>query len=332
METAGAPGGSWDSGSMGREFRVAWLGRASGHDPGAPEAALARRGPMGTLVNILVDGVAYGMILFMIAVGLSVTMGLMRVINLAHGGFALIGGALAHWLGARLGLGFVPAAGLAIAATVALAVPLERVLYRRLYGKGELEQVLATIGIAFLIIASVNLLFGSGLLAIPLPEAIRGPVDLGFRTLPAHRLVVIGAGLGVLALLHLLIARTRFGINLRAAVDNRDAAAALGIDTGRVQAAAFALGAGLAALGGILGAELLPIEAYYPLRYMVLFLIVVAVGGLGSVAGSFLAALTLGIIDTAARYVVPDFGTIFFFLAMMAVLAVRPHGLLGRAP
>jgi branched-chain amino acid transport system permease protein len=286
---------------------------------------------MTVALNILVDGLAYGMILFMISVGLSVTMGLMRVINLAHGGFALVGGAATHWLIAGPGLSFWLAVPLAILGAMALALALERGLYRRIYRMGELQQVLATIGITFLLIASVNALLGSTLLAIPLPQLLTGSVDLGFRTLPVHRVLVICAGLAVIAGLWLLLDRTRFGIRLRAAVDNRDMAAALGIDTDRIYALTFVLGAGLAAFGGILGAELLPIDAYYPLRYLVLFLIVVAVGGMGSITGSFLAALGLGILDTAARYLVPDFGTIFFYLAMMAVLAVRPNGLMGRA-
>lgn len=286
---------------------------------------------MDLLLNIAVDGIAYGMILFMIAVGLSVTMGLMRVVNLAHGGFALIGGAVTHWLGAGIGLPFVPAAGLAILATVAIAMPLERVIYRRIYGFGELQQVLATIGLTFLIIASVNLWQGSTLLAIELPGALRRSVDLGFRQLTAHRVTVIGVGLAVILGLWWLLDRTRFGIRLRAAVDNRDTASSLGIDTGRIYMLTFALGAGLAALGGILGAELLPIDAYYPLRYMVLFLIVVAIGGLGSILGSFVAALSIGLVETASRYLVPEMATIVFFALVIVFLAVRPQGLMGRA-
>lgn len=285
---------------------------------------------MWTLLNIAVDGVTYGMILFMITVGLSVTMGLMRVINLAHGGFALVAGAATHWLTVTKGVGFWPAALAALAATMALAAVLEQALYRGIYRMGELQQVLATIGIAFLMIAAVSYLLGSTILSIPLPDAMRGSVDLGIRTVPVHRVFVIGAGLCVAAGLYLLIERTRFGISLRAAVDNRDAAASVGIDTSRIYALAFALGAGLAGLGGILGAELLPIDANYPLRYMVLFLVVVAVGGLGSITGSFVAALGLGIVDTATRYLLPGFGTIVFYLAMMAVLTLRPRGLLGR--
>jgi len=144
-------------------------------------------------------------------------------------------------------------------------------------------------------------------------------------------LVVIISGLLVLAGLWLLMEKTRFGIYLRAAVDNRIAAASLGINTPLVYLVAFATGAGLAAVGGILGAELLPIEAYYPLRYMVLFLIVVSVGGLGSISGSFLASISLGILDTAGRYLLPGIGTIFFFVAIVVLLALRPNGLMGKA-
>ncbi|WP_343504320.1 branched-chain amino acid ABC transporter permease [Alloyangia pacifica] len=286
---------------------------------------------MNLLLNIAVDGIAYGMILFMIAVGLSVTMGLMRVVNLAHGGFALIGGALAHWLGTGLGLPFGLALLLAVVGTILVAMPVERLVYRRIYGFGELQQVLATIGLTFLMIATVNLLLGSALLAIPLPEALSRSVDLGFRQLTAHRAAVIAVGALVILALWALLDRTRFGIRLRAAVDNRDTASALGIDTGRIYMLTFALGAGLAALGGILGAELLPIDAYYPLRYMVLFLIVVAIGGLGSILGSFVAALAIGLIETASRYLVPDMATITFFGIVILFLALRPRGLMGRA-
>lgn len=285
---------------------------------------------MDLLLNIIVDGLAYGMILFMISVGLSVTMGLMRVVNLAHGGFALTGGVLTHWAATDLGLNFWAAAALGIAGTVALAMPLERLLYRRIYGFGELQQVLATIGLTFLIIATVNLWQGSTLLPIPLPESLKQTVDLGFRQLTAHRIFVIVMGALVILGLWGLLDRTRFGIRLRAAVDNRDTASSIGIDTSRIYMLTFALGAGLAALGGILGAELLPIDAYYPLRYMVLFLIVVALGGMGSILGSFLAAIGIGMVETASRYLVPDLATITFFAIVILFLAARPRGLMGR--
>lgn len=285
---------------------------------------------MELVFNICIDGIAYGMILFMISVGLSVTMGLMNVVNLAHGGFALIGGTLMHWFTQDLNIGFWLALLPALTGTILLAVPLERVLYRRIYRFPELQQVLATIGLTFLIIASINLWQGSSLLSITLPDELKSTVSLGFRTLPAHRIVVIALGFITIFGLWVLIDRTGFGIRLRAAVDNRDAAAALGIDTSKVYMLTFGLGAGLAALGGIFGAELLPMDAYYPLRYMVLFLVVVAVGGKGSIIGSFIAALGLGIAETSVRYLLPEMATIAFFFLVMVLLAIRPHGLLGR--
>jgi branched-chain amino acid transport system permease protein len=286
---------------------------------------------MSVALSIIVDGIAYGMILFMISVGLSVTMGLMRIMNLAHGAFAIIGGAMAHVLTVRLGIDFMPAAALSIIAVVLVALPLEWGIYRPIYRFGDLEQVLATIGITFVVIAVVNVFLGSTLLPIRLSPVMTGSVDLGFKTLPVHRLIVIVAGLAVLASLHLLVEWTRFGIFLRASVDNRAAAAALGIDTSKIYAVTFALGGALAALGGILGAELLPLEAYYPLRYMVLFLTVVAVGGLGSITGSFVAAIGLGTLDTASRYLFSELGTIVFFAAVMLLLALCPNGILGKA-
>jgi branched-chain amino acid transport system permease protein len=286
---------------------------------------------MRIVFNILVDGLAYGAILFMIAVGLSVTMGLMRVINLAHGGFALIAGALTHWLTVTQGLSFWPAIAVALTLTAAMTLALERFLYRGIYRMGELQQVMATIGIVFVMIAGVSYSLGSTILSIPLPDAMRGSIDLGMRTLPMHRIFVIAAGFLVLAGLYLLTERTAFGISLRAAVDDRDTAATLGINTSRIYMLAFTLGGVLAGFGGILGAELLPIDASYPLRYMVLFLIVVAVGGSGSIAGSFVAALGLAVVDTATRYLFPGYGTIFFYAVMMVILMLRPRGLLGRA-
>ena len=285
---------------------------------------------MFILLNTIIDGISYGMILFMISVGLSITMGLMKVINLAHGGFALIGGSTMHVLLIEYGLSYPLALCLSVLITILFAIPMEKFLFRRIYKFSELRQVLATIGITFIIIATVNYFLGSSLLVIQLPNLIKGTIDLGFRTLPLHRLMVILAGSIVLLFLFFLIEKTRFGIRLRASVDNSDAAASLGINTSKVYSITFCIGASLAAIGGILGSELLPIDAYYPLRYMVLFLAVVSVGGMGSILGSFLASLGLGLVDTATRYFIPDVGTIVFFIAIMVILVIRPNGLLGK--
>ena len=280
--------------------------------------------------SIMIDGIAYAMILFMITVGLSIALGLMHVVNMAHGAFAMLGGfaavTLIHWAGWRFEFA-VPAAVLFTAIT---SLPIERYLISRVYGRPELDQALLTIGVAFVAMALVNLWLGASFSAIELPPWLSGPVDLGFRSFPRHRLAVILLGFLVSAGLWVFIERSRFGIRLRAAVDNAGIAQAVGINTRLLYSSAFAIGAGLAALGGIAGAELLPMEANYPVKYLVLFLAVVAVGGQGTLFGTFLAAILLGVVDTAAKYLLPDIASISFYLTMLVVLALRPQGLFGR--
>ncbi len=282
---------------------------------------------MQTLASLLIDSLAFGMVLFIISAGLAVTMGLMRVINLAHGGFAMIGGYLASFLTVSAGAPYAIALPAAVAGTVLIAVPLEYLLYRRLYGSHDpLQQVLMTIGITFVMIGLANWIFGPTLKSIPLPAAISGSTDIGFRAIPTHRIFATACGVSVALLLYILIDWTSFGVKLRAIVDNARMAAALGLPAQRIYALAFALAAGLAAFGGIVGAELLPIEPYYALRYMVTFLVVVSVAGTASIARALLAALFLGFADTAGRYAAPDYGEFFFYLAVIvAVLATNPR-------
>ena len=285
---------------------------------------------MQTLLSVGTDALAYGMILFVISIELSVTMGLMRVVNLAHGAFAMIGGYIASFAARDLGLGYGGAVLAAVAGTVLVALPLERLLYRRVYGAPELTQVLMTIGITFCMIGIANYFLGPTLKTIPLPAVLQGPVDIGFRSIAAHKLFVIGCGAVVALGLWLLVARTAFGVRLRASVDDAGMAAALGVRTELVYAASFALAVALAAFGGVIGAELLPIEPYYALRYMVTFLVVVSVGGSGSIPGAFLACLVLGAVDTAGRYRMPDFGDFCFYRALMFICCRFPLGLLRR--
>jgi branched-chain amino acid transport system permease protein len=282
------------------------------------------------LANLLIDGLAYGMVLFVIAVGLSVTLGLMRFVNLAHGAFAMVGGYATALLVREAQWNFWLALLMALVLTAALGALLEALVLRHLYRRTELEQVLFTIGLAFFMIASTNALAGPQVQTIPLPPLLAGSVDLGFRTLPAQRLLVLGAGLLVAAAAAWTVAKTRFGVWLRAAVDHPETAATLGIPIRRVQCASFAVGAGLAALGGVLGAELMPLEPYYALKYLVLVLVVVAVGGMGSIGGSLLAAVALGIVETASKYFASQWGSLFFFVAMAMMLAWRPQGLTRR--
>jgi branched-chain amino acid transport system permease protein len=286
---------------------------------------------IATILSIAIDSLAYGMVLFVISIGLGVTMGLMKVVNLAHGAFAMIGGYIAAWATQQLGLPFGLALLAAIAGTILIAIPLERLLYRPLYGVSELPQVLMTIGITFAIIGIANFLMGPSFKTIALPAPLREPVDIGFRTIAAHKLFVIAVGVVVAGGLWILFERTRFGVRLRASVDNAAMAGALGVRTGTVYALSFALSVGLAALGGVVGAQLLPIEPYYALHYMVTFLVVVSVGGTGSIAGALLAALLLGAVQTTGRYLLPEFGEFFFYLAVIAIVCIFPNGLLGRS-
>ncbi|MGX1100325.1 ABC-type branched-subunit amino acid transport system permease subunit [Amorphus sp. MBR-141] len=286
---------------------------------------------MATVISILVDTIAYTMVLFTMAIGLSITLGLMKLVNLAHGGFAMIGGFIASYAIVSLGVPFWPALLLAIVATVIVAIPIEIFLFRPIYGKGDpLAQVLITIGLAFCMIGVANLIFGPTIKIIPLPEFLSGPVDLGFRHMPAHRLFVVPLGLAVAFGLWFLIERTSFGVRLRASVDNSAMAMSLGIRTERIYSLTFALSVALGALGGIFGAELMPIEPHYALRYMVILLVVVSLGGAGSIGGALLATLFLSFVQTAGKYLLPGYGDILFYAAVILCVLVFPHGLLGR--
>ena len=285
---------------------------------------------METLASIAIDAFAYGTILFIISIGLSVTLGLMRVVNLAHGAFAMIGGYLASYGVTELRLHYFVAMILAIVLTILIAIPAERFLYRKIYGAPELTQVLMTIGITFLVIGVTNYVAGPTLKTIPLPDFLTGSVDIGFRALPKQRLFLIVIGMVVASGLWFLIEKTNFGIKLRAAVDNANMAQALGIRTQIIYAVSFAIAIGLAAMGGIIGSELLPLDPYYALRYMVVFLVVVSIGGAGSIPGALFSSLLLGVIDTTGRYIAPEFGEFFFYFAVIFIVTLFPRGLAGR--
>jgi branched-chain amino acid transport system permease protein len=288
-------------------------------------------GWLAPAVSILFHGLAYAMILYVISVGLSITMGLMGFANLAHGVFAMAGGYVAVTMTTAAGLPFVPAVLVACAVVALVSAILERVLYARLYGAAELEHVLFTIGLVFMAIAAAKFVWGPLPQRLPLPDALKGQLELGFGRFPAYRVFIIVAGAILVLGLWLGLERTRLGAQIRAAVDNRRMALSLGIDVGRLFTLVFALGSGLAALGGALGAELLAIHPDYAIEHLVHFLIVVAVGGLGSIRGPFFAALLLGISDTACKYLVPELGAFFIYLAVLALLLWRPAGLFGRA-
>ena len=282
---------------------------------------------MTSAIVILLDGIAYGMVLFIISVGLTVTMGLMRVVNLAHGGFAMAGGYLAAVM-VVAGVPFIVAVIAATAAAGLLGALCELTVFRPLYRKGELAQVLMTFGLTFVMIAALTAMFGTDIKRLPVPDWLGGLVDIGFRPYPAYRLFLIAVGLLLALALWLMIDRSLYGARLRAAVDNPRIARAVGIDVNRLFTITFVGGCALAGFGGIVGAEMLPLEPFYALRYLVLFLVVVAVGGHGSFKGSFVAALTLGIIDTAGKFIWPEISAFLLFALVFVLLLWRPNGLI----
>jgi branched-chain amino acid transport system permease protein len=282
------------------------------------------------LLSIALGGIASGMVLFIVSVGLSVTMGLMGFVNLAHGGFAMLGGYVIVYAMGTLGLAFLPALAVGFIAIAAVSVVLERLLYSRLYRASELDQVLFTIGLAFVMTAAVTLIVGPETQSIVLPDWLRGQTNLGILEYRTYSLAVIVAGTAIVVGLWLGFERTRFGAKIRAAVDNRRMAQSMGVDVGLLFTVTFAIGSGLAAIGGGLGAEILGLDPQYPLRYLVYFLIVVAVGGLGRVSGVFFAALLIGVLDFALKLYFPKGGTIFIYAFTLAVLLWRPQGLFGR--
>src|SRR5438105_10247097 len=280
--------------------------------------------------GVLFDGLAYGMLLFLLSVGLSVTLGLMNFINLAHCSFAMLGGYVVVTLTDRLGWPFLAALPFAFLAAAIASVLLERALYRRLYGASELDQCLLTIGIVFVSVAAAAYFFGTVQQSIRLPAYLRGSVSLMGQSFGVYRLFLIGLSLVMTIALVAGLEYTRFGAQVRAAVDNQRMARGLGIDVDGAFAFTFALGSGLAGLGGALAIEIVGLDPSFAFTYLIYVLIVVSVGGLGSIGGSFAAATLIGISDVAGKYYIPELGAFLIYLVMVVLLMWRPAGLFGR--
>nr|WP_315219626.1 branched-chain amino acid ABC transporter permease [uncultured Duganella sp.] len=285
---------------------------------------------LGNLAGVLFDGIAYGSLLFLISVGLSVTMGMMNFINLAHGAFAMLGGYVSVMLLSRLGVPFLASLPLAFIASALVGLVLERTLYRRLYKASHLDQVLFSIGLTFMSVAAATFFFGPTQQPVTLPAWLHGQVSLFGLDVGAYRLFLIGIVVLITIALGLLIERTRFGAQIRASVDNQTASAGLGINVSLVFSLTFALGSGLAGLGGGLGIDVLGLDPTFPIKYMVYFLLVVAVGGAGTIKGPLLAALILGVFDVAGKYYVPEIGAFVIYALMVVLLIVFPAGLVRR--
>lgn len=283
------------------------------------------------MLTILFDGIAYGMVLFVLGCGLSVTMGLMNFVNLAHGAFAMLGGYVAVLAMQRLGLPFLASLPLAFLAAALVGIVLERLIYRPMYAKSHLDQVMFSIGLVFMAVAGTDWLMGSTQQFIRLPAWLQGRFEIAGIGIGRYRLfVIVICGLLAVAL-QWGFTRTRFGSRLRAAVDDARVARGLGIPVNRLFALTFALGSGLAGLGGALGVELMGLDPSFPLKFMIYFLIVVTVGGTSSITGPFFAAMLLGVADVVGKYLVPQVGAFIIYVLMVVLLITRPHGLFARA-
>ena len=286
------------------------------------------------MLTILFDGIAYGMLLFILAVGLAVTMGLMNFINLAHGAFAMLGGYITVLLMQKYGVPFLVCLPLAFLGAALLGGLLERTLYRPLYHKPHLDQVLFSIGLTFMAVATADYFLGSSQQLVQLPEWLKGRTELGegawMLGMGHYRLFIIAVCAALTLGLQYVLTQTRFGSRLRASVDDQRVAAGLGINVNTVFLGTFAVGSGLAGLGGALGAEVLGLDPSFPLKFMIYFLIVVAVGGTSSITGPLLAALLLGIADVAGKYYIPKLGGFIVYSLMILILIWRPQGLFVR--
>jgi len=282
------------------------------------------------VASILLGGLAAGTVLFIVSVGLSVTMGLMGFVNLAHGAFAMFGGYVIVLAMNRAQFGFAAALAFGFVATAALSIVLEQFLYRRLYRAGELDQVLLTIGLIFIFMATLTILVGPQSQPLQLPPELGGQLNLGFVQYRTYSLFLIAVGFLIVCGIWLAFERTRIGAQIRATVDNRRMAESLGINVDRLFTITFAFGSGMAGLGGGLGAEFLGLDPQYALKYLVYFLIAVSVGGLGGVVGVYYASLLLGVLDFVLKLYLPKGGTIFIYALTILILLWRPQGLFGR--
>lgn len=280
-------------------------------------------------MTIVFDGIAFGMLLFLISVGLSVSLGLMNFVNLSHGAFVMLGGYLLFVMANKYGVPFPLCLVLVVLISALVGVVLERLLYRRLYDSSHLDQVLATVGVIFMSIAGAFYFFGAGDISVNLPDYLQGQVNVGSTQFGAYRIFIVALAVVIGISLQLLVTRTRFGAQLRAAVDNRATARALGVNVDRVFSIAFALGSGLAGLGGALGIPMLGLNPEIPLTYVVYFLIVAVVGG-SSIRGAITASLMLGLADVLGKYYIPEVGAFMIYGVMVILLVARPKGLFSQ--
>jgi len=286
---------------------------------------------MVKLLTVVADGLAYGTLLFLLASGLSITLGLMRFINLAHGAFGMCGGYVAARLMNGYGVPFLATLPAAFVIAGVIGLCLERLVIRFLYRESALQQVLFSIGLAFAAGAIATIIFGPQQQPVRLPPWLSARLNVSGVEMNVYGIFLVAIGLVAAGVLIALFNYTLFGARIRAAVDNRRTAAGIGIRVERLFAVTFALGAAMAGLGGALAIDVLGLDPTFPFKYLVIVLVVVTVGGPGSIGGSIVAAMALGVIDALFKYLVPEFGPFVIYALLVVILLVFPKGLARRA-
>lgn len=285
---------------------------------------------MDIVVAQLVNGISYGLLLFVITCGLSLVFGILGVLNLAHGSIYMIAAYVSYTITANATQNFWLALIIAPVVVAILALFIEIILLRPTYQLGHLSQVLLTFGLAYVFHDVASMIWGSNVLSIALPISLAGSTTMLGQSFPTYRLVVIGIGLILAILLWFVQEKTRWGAIIRAGLSDKEMISALGINIKFVFTMVFIIGGFLAGFGGVIGAPILGIYPSMEFQTLIIALVVLVVGGLGSISGTFVASLLIGVVETFGRFLIPELSLFLIFGLMAVVLVVKPNGLLGK--
>lgn len=280
------------------------------------------------LATHLLNGLAYGLLLFILAAGLSLIFGMMDVINLSHGSFYMLGGFIGISLADELGFWLSLLATVGIVAALGFVAELS--LLRPMYNRDHLDQILLTFGLALVIEDASEWIFGTRIQSLSVPSVLSGSVNLLGVSIPTYRLVVIVVGLLLAAALYVVLERTRLGSIIRAGVSNKEMVSALGFNITAIFGGVFVCGLALAGFAGFMGAPILGVYSGLDFEILILTLIVVVIGGLGSLTGAFWASLLIGLTQILGQAYFPDLAALMIYIVMAVVLLIRPQGLFQR--
>ncbi len=283
-----------------------------------------------TIIAQFINGLSYGMLLFVITCGLALVFGILGVLNLAHGSLYMIGAYVAYSITVSFGFSFWVALIIAPLTVAVLALIIERTLLHTTYKLGHLSQVLLTFGLAYILHDLAKLVWGANVLSISVPSLFSGSVSILGQTFPLYRLIVIGVGLVLAIGLWWIQNKTRWGAIIRAGLSDSEMIGALGVNIRFVFTVVFVLGGFLAGFGGVIAAPILGLYPDMEFQTLILALVVLVIGGLGSITGTFTAAIIVGVLETFGRYLVPEISMFIIFALMAVILIWRPHGLLGK--